>query len=192
MKPSVERLDVTTAELEALLGGVREPLGEAGYQKLKAAIRTLGYVTELLENREATLAALRRLLCQASTEKTAQVLKQAGIEVGEKNLKPASQHALETAAPGHGRHEAADYRGAHKVKVPHGSLQQGDRCPECQRGKVYPLRDPGRLVRVKGQAPIEATVYELEKLRCNLCGECSPPRLPREWGPRSMRPRRRV
>ena len=27
------------------------------------------------------------------------------------------------------------------------------------------------LVRIKGQAPIEATVYELEKLRCNLCGE---------------------
>ena len=27
------------------------------------------------------------------------------------------------------------------------------------------------LVRVKGQAPIAATVYELEKLRCNLCGK---------------------
>jgi len=61
MKPGVERLEVTTEELEALLEGVREALGEAGYQKLKAAIRTLGYVTELLENREATLAALRRL-----------------------------------------------------------------------------------------------------------------------------------
>ena len=150
MKPDPERLEVTPEELEALLEGVREPLGEVGYQKLKAAIRTLGYVTELLENREATLAALRRLLCQASTEKTAQVLKQAGIEVGDKSPKPASQHALETATPGHGRNEAADYRGARKVKVPHGSLQQGDRCPECQRGKVYPLRDPGLLVRIKG------------------------------------------
>jgi len=50
-------------------------------------------------------------------------------------------------------------------------LHQGDRCPECQRGKVYPLHDPGLLVRMQGQAPIAATVYELEKLRCNLCGE---------------------
>lgn len=171
MKPGVERLDVTTEELEALLEGVREPLGEAGYQKLKAAIRTLGYVTELLENREATLAALRRLLCQASTEKTAQVLKQAGVEVGEKKRKPADQRTPRPPPPGHGRHEAAAYRGAHKVKVPHRSLHQGDQCPECQSGKVYPLRDPGLLVRIKGQAPIEATVYELEKLRCNLCGE---------------------
>jgi hypothetical protein len=147
MKPGAERLDVTTEELEALLESVREPLGEVGYQKLKAAIRTLGYVTELLENREATLAVLRRLLCRVSTEKTAQVLKQAGVEVGDKKRKPAGSGAPETVAPGHGRHEAAAYRGAHHVKVPHGSLHQGDRCPECQRGKVYPLRDPGLLVR---------------------------------------------
>jgi hypothetical protein len=55
MPPAASPLDVTPAELEALLEGVREALGEAGYQKLKAAIRTLSYVTQLLENREATL-----------------------------------------------------------------------------------------------------------------------------------------
>jgi transposase len=38
-------------------------------------------------------------------------------------------------------------------------------------GKVYPQREPGVLVRIKGQAPIAATVYELEKLRCHLCGK---------------------
>src|SRR5208337_3235019 len=182
MKPGVERLDVTVAELEALLEGVREPLGEAGYQKLKAALRTLAYVTELLENREATLATLRRLLCRASTEKTAQVLKQAGVEGGEKKPMPAGQRTPETPAPGHGRREAAAYRGAQKVKVPHGSLHQGDRCPECLRGKVYPLRDPGLLVRIQGQAPIAATVYELEKLRCNLCGEVFTAEAPEEVG----------
>ena len=84
----VERLDVTTEELEALLESVREPLGEVGYQKLRAAIRTLGYVTELLENRTATLERLRQLLCQSSTEKTARVLKQAGLEAGGKSPKP--------------------------------------------------------------------------------------------------------
>ena len=33
------------------------------------------------------------------------------------------------------------------------------------------MSEPGVLVRIKGQAPIAATVYELEKLRCNLCGD---------------------
>jgi transposase len=169
MKADAERLDVTSEELAALVEGARGSLGEAGYQKLQAAIRTLGYVTELLENREATLEKLRRLLCHSSTEKTKTVLKQAGIETAEKKRK--TPESPKSKAPGHGRNSAAAYRGARKVEVPHASLKSGDQCPDCQRGKVYLQRDPGVLVRIKGQAPIAATVYELEKLRCNLCGD---------------------
>ena len=58
--------------IDALLE--QEPLREEGDQKLKAAIRTLGYVAELPQNQEATLASLRRLLCHSSTEKTSKVL----------------------------------------------------------------------------------------------------------------------
>jgi hypothetical protein len=43
-----------------LLEQARPALGDDGYP-LQAAIRTLGYVTELLENQEAT-QSLRRLL----------------------------------------------------------------------------------------------------------------------------------
>jgi transposase len=170
MKP--ERLDVTSEELEALLEGVRAPLGEANYQKLQAAIRTLSYVTELLETSQATLEKLRRLLCHSSTEKTGKVLKQAGIETDGKKHTPPGEPTPKRQAPGHGRNSAAAYRGARKVEVPHGSLKSGDPCPDRHcRGKVYPQRDPGVVVRIKGQAPIAATVYELEKLRCNLCGD---------------------
>ena len=180
MKAATERLDVTSEELAALVEAVREALGETGYQKLQAAIRTLGYVTELLETRQATLEKLRRLLCHSSTEKTKTVLQQAGIETGEK--KPKAPGAPKSKAPGHGRNGAAAYRGARKVEVPHASLKAGDPCPDCQRGKVYPQRDPGVLVRIKGQAPIAATVYELEKLRCNLCGDVFTAAAPEEAG----------
>jgi len=169
MKPGTERLDVTNEELVALVESARTVLDDTGYQKLQAAIRTLGYITELLETREATLEKLRRLLCHSSTEKTKTVLKQAGIETGEKKHK--TPDASKSKVPGHGRNGAAAYRGARKVEVPHGSLKAGDECPDCQCGKVYPQRDPGVLVRIKGQPPIAATVYELEKLRCNLCGD---------------------
>jgi transposase len=168
------RIDVSCEELDALLEQARqEPLREEGYQKLKAAIHTLGYVTELLENQEATLASLRRLLCHSSTEKTSKVLKQAGIESSDNKPQPliVTQPSKRVTA-GHGRNGAAAYRGARKVEVAHTSLKAGDPCPDARcRGKVYPQRDPGVLVRVKGQAPIAATVYELEKLRCNLCGD---------------------
>jgi transposase len=177
-------IDVSLEELEALLEQARPALGEEGYQKLRAAIRTLGYVTELLEKKETTLARLRELLCPASTEKTAKVLEQAGIDSGEKKP-PASepQAPPKRAAPGHGRNGAAAYRGAQKIRVPHATLKAGDRCPDPRcNGKVYPQRDPGVLVRIKGQAPIAATVYELEKLRCNLCGNVFPAEAPEEAG----------
>ena len=58
----IPRIDVSTDELETLLEQAKqEPLPEEGY-KLKAAVRTLGYVAELLEKKEATLALLRELL----------------------------------------------------------------------------------------------------------------------------------
>jgi transposase len=181
----IPRIDVSTEELEALLEQAKqEPLREEGYHKLKAAVRTLGYVTELLEKKEATLASLRELLCPASTEKTDKVLKQVGIDTGEKKPSPESvSKKPKGAAAGHGRNGAAAYRGATKVPVPHASLKTGDPCPDAQcSGKVYMQRDPGVLVRIKGQAPLAATVYELEKLRCNLCGNVYTAATPPEAG----------
>ena len=48
------RLDVSIEELEALLEQARPALSEDGYEKLRAAIRTLGYVTELLAENPST------------------------------------------------------------------------------------------------------------------------------------------
>ena len=79
MKKRIEALDTTPEELDALVEQARVALDEAGYQKLKAAIRTLGYVTTLLEDQQTTLQSLRNLLCQQQTEKTADVLKRAGV-----------------------------------------------------------------------------------------------------------------
>ena len=107
------------------------------------------------------------------TEKTETVLKQAGIHSGPEKPAAANPEArgAQRKARGHGRNGAAAYRGAQKVPVPHASLKPGDACPDGCGGKVYAQRDPGVLVRIKGQAPLAATVYELEKLRCNLCGK---------------------
>jgi transposase len=71
---------------------------------------------------------------------------------------------------GHGRNGASSYTGGEKVTISHPSLTKGDVCPECERGKVYPV-DPGVALRLTGTAPLQATSFEYEKLRCNLCGE---------------------
>jgi transposase len=161
-------LDITTAELEAIVEGVREPLGESGYQKLKAAIHTLGYVTGLIENHETTIQELRRMLCRGRTEKTAAVLERAGIPTDA--APPPETSAPKPRPPGHGRNGSPAYRAARKIPVAHPALKKGDRCPECAKGKVY-RQSPQTLVRIIGQTPVQATVYAMEKFRCNLCGQ---------------------
>ena len=176
-------LEISIEELQALVEQARAVLSEDGYQKLLGAVHTLRYGTELLEKKEASLADLRELLCPATTEKTEKVLKQAGIDSSpEKPSTGPETRAPKRKARGHGRNGAAAYSGAQKVQVPHASLKTGDACPDGCGGKVYPQRECGVLVRIKGQAPLAATVYELEKLRCNLCGNVYTADAPPEAG----------
>ncbi len=73
-------------------------------------------------------------------------------------------------------------RGAGKVRS-RTELQTGNRCPDCGRGNVYEQKEPKALVRIVGQAPLAATVYELERLRCNACGQVFTAQEPEGVGP---------
>ena len=183
MKPASEVIEVNLEEWETLLKRARqEPLDEAGYQKLQAALRAFRVLTEMIGEKNTTISQLRALLTKPSTEKTSKVLEQVGIKVPPRNSSPANPNENKKPKPGHGRNGAQAYRGAERIKIPHGSLKSGDHCPECLKGKVYPQKDPGLRIRVVGQAPIAARVYELERLRCNLCGEVYEAEAPPEVG----------
>jgi hypothetical protein len=174
MKREIEHIELSTQELEALVERARrEALSEEDYQKLKAAVETLEYLTELVADKDTTIRHLRQLLLPVATEKTKNVLAKAGMEAAQPAEPPASEEAPPKDRPrsGHGRNGAGEYRGAEQVAVPHPQLKHGDRCPECGKGNVYGQKEPKVLVRVVGQAPLAATVYSLERLRCNGCGQ---------------------
>ena len=74
----MERIDLGVEELEPLLEHARERLSEEDYRKLKAAIDTLEYLTELVADKDTTIRHLRQLLLPTSTEKTKDILAQLG------------------------------------------------------------------------------------------------------------------
>ena len=158
------------AELEAILERARStPLGEQDHHKLQAVLTTLVRLTQELEKKRTSIDRLRKLLFGPKTEKTEDVVTRKRPSPGGSAAGGAPKNKKKRK--GHGRNAAADYTGAKWVTVPHESLNAGDPCPQdgCT-GKVYPLSEPGVIVRLKGLPPLPATVYELEKLRCNLCG----------------------
>jgi transposase len=153
-------------------------------------IRTLGaaYIDlfYLLQDKNTSLSRLRKMLFGASTEKTKSVIGGTDQKAPTSQAVPAgardtggegipsavaeAEPADKSPSKGHGRNGANAYTGAEKVVVSHESLQPGDPCPECDKGTVYETGRPGVLVRITGRPPIAAKVYELQKLRCNLCG----------------------
>ncbi len=170
-------------ELAALGERARQgPLSAEDCQRLEEAIQALSYLIERIGEKNTTISQLRALLTKPSTEKTSKVLEQAGIQAPPRNSSAAKANENRKPKPGHGRNGAQAYRGAERIKIAHGSLKSGDHCPGCLKGKVYLQKEPGLRIRVVGQAPIAAKVYELERLRCNLCGEIYEAEAPQEVG----------
>ena len=150
MKDPRRRIEVNLEELDRVLDGARQaPLSEEDHHKLRDALHALA----------AMLVRTR------NTEKTSSVVeKPEDCEAGS-----TEQPDDNTPPPGHGRNGAAAFSGANRVEIKHQTLTHGDRCPECGQSNVYAQKEPRVLVRVIGQAPLPATVYSLERLRCGAC-----------------------
>jgi hypothetical protein len=80
-----------------------------------------------------------------------------------------SDESAPNPPPGHGRNGVNDFPGAEKIPIPLDSPRPGDCCPKCAEGAVYAM-PPAVFLRFTGHAPVQATIYECERVRCNLCG----------------------
>lgn len=157
-------VQLSRAELEQLLTQVRGLLPPATYQLVESLLRTLVWIMGLIEHKQTTIARLRRIIFGEKTEKARKLFPKGGAltKDGSGDSKPKR--------PGHGRKGAKDYPGAQRVKVPHCKLHIGDLCPKCLQGKLYLFTKPAQIVRIVAQPLFQATIYELERFRCALCG----------------------
>jgi transposase len=181
--PARARLELSMQDLEAILEHAKAgALGEGELATLKAALQTLEFLTRELEKKSVSIQRLRQLLFGAATETTAKLVRKILEGSGEGTKDPAPAGDVGAAAggapseasekpKGHGRNGAEAYAGVKRIRVALGSLKAGDACPHCTKGIVYASCEPGVIVRLTGQAPIGGAVYELEKLRCHLCGK---------------------
>jgi transposase len=197
MQNAPQIIDVNDAQLEEVLHRVEQALDEEDAALIRAVFESYLYVTDLVEDKNTSIRRLRQLLFGVRTEKTDTVVGRCpdgpeattpgGTAIGtEPAAREAATEAPGAAAtgparPGHGRNGAGAYRGAERVNVPHPSLGAGDACPACGQGTVYE-KAPGVLVRITGQPPLAATIYQLQKLRCHLCGQVFTAPTPAEAG----------
>lgn len=158
-------------ELEALrLRLETGQLHEEDFTLLMKLIATVQMLVRVLEQKRASIARLRKMLFGAPTEKSETVV----------GSTPSAGEQRSPAAKGHGRHGVGAYFGAKRVEVPHTQMKAGERCPECGKGNLYRLKKPSPVLWLEGQAPVQATVYECETMRCSGCGKLFTAEAPRE------------
>ena len=165
MKPP-ERIELDLDQAEALLQRAKEALSAEDYNTIKAMVETIYLLSQSVDQKAAAIRRLLKMLFGERSEKIEKVLQ--GTDPPASGKRPSEN---EDKPKGHGRKPADEYTGADKLDVPHPDLKPGDRCPGCLKGKVYELKTPETAVRITGKSPLDATVYRMQRLRCNLCGE---------------------
>ncbi len=174
-----KQLDLKPEDLEALLERVdKGTLQEGDYAIIKAMVETIALLSQSLDDKATAIKRLLRMVFGATTETMEKVFK------NKSKLEAAISKQSEPAPKkGHGKNGADDYPKAERIKVSHPTLKSGGPCPECTKGKVYPVKKSGIVVRFMGMAPLAAKIYDLEKLRCHLCGEVFTAATPGDVGP---------
>jgi hypothetical protein len=114
-------------------------------ESLRTLCKAYVQLTELLKDKNTSLARLRKLLFGLQTEKTKQVLGDAPNSPPSRTTNGSASETepvsstdeKKSPAKGHGRHGADAYAGAEKIAVAHETLQPGDPCPKCETGTIY-------------------------------------------------------
>lgn len=195
-----EIIELTEEELSALFARIdQNTLTEEDKQLVKGAVHSNMWLRQALEVGKMTLHKLRRLLFGFRSEKRKKPQTDLqtgdggteGDEEGERHSLLLSSPELlpgdktitedcgegETKAKGHGRLGVDSYPDAETIMVSHVDLKAGDPCPEECGGRLYPLK-PGLFIRIKGQNIVKVIKYQVEKLRCALCGTVFKAQLP--------------
>ena len=176
-----ELVTATQAELDEILDKAKPALSEQQYRLLEGVLGTFVFVMLKLQNTKASLKKFQRMLFGARTETKANLFEGKQDPGGAGNVVQTADDAAraaadpdgappsqKTKAKGHGRNGADAYGNSPIVEIDYPDLNSGDPCPQCATGRVYDS-PPSAIVKVVGQAPLAATVYKLQRLRCRLC-----------------------
>jgi hypothetical protein len=195
MKPH-EIIELDYEQLHSKLDQIEAVMGAEIAQPFRQLLQWYSVLLGLLRDKSISIQRLKKMLFGTSTERRSRVLPKsqdsqpddsaAGELSNSQSNPPQHSPGDSTPAPprrpGHGRRPAESYTGCLKVIVTHQSLRPGDQCPQCAEGTLYRQRDWSPVVRLTGQPPVGGTVYQLERLRCHLCGEIHTAQLPEEAG----------
>ncbi|HET7873280.1 MAG TPA: hypothetical protein VFL42_12255 [Terriglobales bacterium] len=188
-EPKIALEDLDVGKLEALLLKIQPLLEPADFQLLDRVICTLVLILERIQKKNMSIRRLCRMIFSPKTESSRNLFPKDKEPAAAPHSPSSGSAGSEPPSDkkkrkGHGRNGALDYSGAEHIALPHQSLKAGDPCPLCPPGggRLYDTHQPALVIRVIAQPIFPGTIYELMRLRCNLCTAVFTAQAPAEAG----------
>lgn len=183
-KDNPSRIEMSEGDAERLILEIRTgKLSKESQELLVSMLLGWHWLSQQLVSKSLSIKKLLRLFFGSKTEKSKRPDKPDNDDDkkgGSGGVKPEEPKSGKPKPKGHGKNGQAEYS-ATKVPVPHPTLKAKDKCPSCGLGRLYQFGFAA-VLRIFGQAPLTAKVFELEQLRCANCQEFFTAPLPAEAG----------
>lgn len=186
-----KQIEIKIEDMHTLCDRIKSGIVQEGdYEIIKAMVDTIDRLSQSIDDKASSIKRLLRMLFGHSTETLKNVDNSSKEDddksdegeppsVPSKHPDPKPNEEGKNNTPkNHGRNGVNKYLGADKVHIPYVKLNSGDPCPLCIDGKVYSMKEPKVNIRFTAKAPIHATIFEKERLRCNLCNKIFTAELP--------------
>lgn len=185
MKKQDEIPTTNASEIEALINRIESTqMSEGDKQLVTRLLRLVLSLLRMIESKNASIARLKKMLFGPGSDKRDQPQENqstAAEQSGPTAKDPDSGQPQSNGAPvnelerkalkGHGRLAAAAYTGAKRVICIDNELKGNGKCPHptCG-GRLYDPKEWQEFIRFEARPIIDATRYEQQVLRCELCG----------------------
>lgn len=157
-------------------------LSDAERSALAGIVETWAHLVELAAARSTSVSDIRRILGvhshrgqpsrpEQATRATPSVEEDESSDAQSDAPTPDSTPPTKNEAKNrhpHGRRGPGAFGKLLEAHHTHTTMSIGDRCPQCDRGRIYKYR-PDEFTTISGQSPLVATRHIVDALQCNLC-----------------------
>lgn len=176
-------LKVNPSEVENLIAEIKaNSLSPQSRELMVKILVSFLWLSQQLAQKRLSIHKLLKLFFGSKTEKSKNKDDNNKDQDGKENkstTKPEDKN--KKPVKGHGKNGSAKFENAKRESILHPTLKAKDICPGCEDGKLYEFGF-AEVLRLFGQPPLIAKIYELARLRCANCQELFTAPLPEEAG----------
>jgi len=175
-----EKVDLTYDQIQNLKTSIHDSnLSDEDKSLIKGLIDFNGWLQQQLLEKKISINRLKTIIFGEPQSKGKPKNKKSNFNTvkapcniepsNDKNITDNANQDVKLITSNNSRLSYQQYLNSEKVNIKHQKYKAGNLCPTDCGGRLWNA-NPGTVIKISGQSFAKATQYNIEKLRCSLCG----------------------